>query len=114
MTMMPRLPASHAGTARGPAVLSCLLLALGLAGCATGPRQEASAAMRVSSVRVTTHRDSDDLLTAGLGRDGLRSMTAPVFADPAHPTAAELRRRALWSNSRGIAALMPGGGHGGW
>ena len=70
--------------------------------------------MLVSSVQVTTHRDGDDLLTAGLGRDGLRAMTAPAFADPAHPTPAELRRRALWSNWRGIADLMPGGGYGDW
>ena len=114
MTMMHRLSASYAGSARGPAVLSCLLLALGLAGCATGPRQEVSAAMLVSSVQVTTHRDGDDLLTAGLGRDGLRAITAPAFADPAHPTPAELRRRALWSNWRGIADLVPGGGYGDW
>ena len=70
--------------------------------------------MLVSSVQVTTHRDGDDLLTAGLGRDGLRAMTAPAFSDPAHPTPVELRRRALWSNWRGIADLMPGGGYGDW
>jgi hydroxybutyrate-dimer hydrolase len=51
---------------------------------------------------------------AGLGRDGLRAPMAPVFADPAHPTAAELRRRAIWGNWRGIADLMPAGGYGDW
>ncbi|RNF85490.1 hydrogenase [Lysobacter psychrotolerans] len=65
-----------------------------------------------SQVRVTEHRGNDDLLTAGLGRDGLRAMVPPGFADPASPTAAELRRRALWSNWRGIADLSPGGGYG--
>ena len=43
---------------------------------------------------------------------GLRSHVPPAFADPAHPTAAELRRRAIWSNWRGIADLAPGGGYG--
>lgn len=70
--------------------------------------------MLVSSVRVTTHREGDDLLTAGLGRDGLRAVTAPAFADPAHPTPDELRRRALWGNWRGIADLMLDGGYGDW
>lgn len=66
-----------------------------------------------SQLRQTEHRgEHDDLLSAGLGADGLRAMVAPAFADPAHPTAAELRRRALWANWRGIADLSPGGGYG--
>lgn len=64
------------------------------------------------ALRVTGHRDNDDLLTAGLGRDGLRAMLAPAFAHPERPTAVELRRRALWSNWRGIADLTIGGGYG--
>ena len=58
------------------------------------------------------HRDGDDLLTAGLGLAGLQAMVPPAFADPAHPTAAEARRRAIWGNWRGIADLSPGGGYG--
>ncbi len=65
-----------------------------------------------SALRITEHRGSDDLLTAGLGADGLRAAAAPAFAEPEHPTSAELRRRALWSNWRGIADLAPGGGYG--
>jgi hydroxybutyrate-dimer hydrolase len=65
-----------------------------------------------SAQRTTTHRDSDDLLTAGLGISGLRGLAPPPFADAAVPTAAELRRRAIWSNWRGIADLAPGGGYG--
>lgn len=65
-----------------------------------------------SAERISEHRGSDDLLSAGLGLDGLRAMTAPAFADPAAPTSAELRRRALWSNWRGIADLTPAGGFG--
>ncbi len=62
--------------------------------------------------RVTEHRGGDDLLTAGLGLDGLRAMMPPAFADPQRPTARELRRRAIWSSWRGIADLSPGGGYG--
>lgn len=65
-----------------------------------------------SAERATLHRDGDDLLTAGLGLSGLRSLAPPAFADAARPTAAELRRRAIWSNWRGIADLAPGGGYG--
>lgn len=62
--------------------------------------------------RTTSHRDGDDLLSAGLGLAGLRMLAPPAFADAAAPTPAELRRRAIWSNWRGIADLAPGGGYG--
>ena len=39
---------------------------------------------------------------AGLGKTGLGSATAPAIADPANPTAAELRRLAIWTNYRAI------------
>ena len=51
-----------------------------------------------------------DLLSAGLGLDGLRNP-----APPAGETSPELlRKRALWANWRGIADLAPGGGYGDW
>lgn len=49
----------------------------------------------------------DDLLTAGLGFDGLRG-PLPAPADPDRPTAAELRRQAIWA-SAGMAAGSGGG-----
>src|SRR5688500_6511837 len=102
MDKMPLLRTFTVGNA-------ALGLAVLLAGCvATGPRHTATDL----PMRVTEHRGADDLLTAGLGLDGLRAMTAPAFTDPDHPTAAELRRRAIWSNWRGIADLAPGGGYG--
>src|SRR5690606_38747794 len=52
------------------------------------------------------------LLTGGLGAEGLRSATPPAFADAAAPSREELRRRAIWTNWRGIADLAPGGGYG--
>ncbi len=64
--------------------------------------------------RSTGHRGDDDLLTAGLGLAGLQSIVPPPFADPEQPTASELRRRAIWSNWRGIADLSPTGGYGDW
>ena len=82
-----------------------------LAGCASTPTLHEAPPM-FTEQRATDHRDGDDLLTAGLGLAGLRAMAPPAFADPAHPTPVELRRRALWANWRGIADLVPGGGYG--
>lgn len=62
-------------------------------------------------VRVTTHRDGDDLLSAGLGLRGLAG-TSSRFAQPASPTPAELRRRAIQSSWKGIADLGTLGGFG--
>ncbi|MDN5782889.1 MAG: D-(-)-3-hydroxybutyrate oligomer hydrolase, partial [Luteimonas sp.] len=95
--------------ARAGTVLSLALL---LGACASGPQRDATEAPMFTSERSSDHRGGDDLLTAGFGLDGLRVMTPPAFADAAHPTAAELRRRAIWSNWRGIADLAPGGGYG--
>ena len=64
-----------------------------------------------STVRVTVHRDGDDLLSAGLGLDGLRGLPS-VFADPLQPDAGELRRRAIQSSWKGIADFGPLGGFG--
>src|SRR5688572_16905067 len=84
---------------------------LALAACAL-PRTAKESAPMFKDVRITEHRGGDDLLTAGLGLAGLRAMTPPALADAEHPTPTELRRRALWSNWRGIADLAPGGGYG--
>src|SRR5687768_17617553 len=86
--------------------------ALALAACATHPRNAKESAPVFSQLRTTEHRGDDDLLSGGLGLAGLRAMTPPAFADAGHPTPVELRRRALWSNWRGIADLAPGGGYG--
>ena len=84
-----------------------------LAGCATTAHRAAPKETAVfEHLRSSIHRDGDDLLTAGLGIDGLRAMAPPAFADAEAPTAAEVRRRALWSNWRGIADLGPAGGYG--
>src|SRR4249919_1048551 len=82
----------------------------GLASCATAPHSEAPSLF--TGQRATDHRSGDDLLTGGLGLAGLRAMAAPTFKDPANPTDAEVRRRALWNNWRGIADLGPLGNYG--
>ena len=83
-----------------------------LAACASGGARHEGSPDMFSHARSSEHRGADDLLSAGLGLDGLRSPVPPPFADPAAPTPAELRRRALWSNWRGIADLAPGGAYG--
>lgn len=60
----------------------------------------------VTAPRVSVHRDGDDLLSAGLGLDGLRNALPPAVANAQAPTAAELRRRAIYANWRGIADLV--------
>ncbi|HET9579624.1 MAG TPA: 3-hydroxybutyrate oligomer hydrolase family protein [Usitatibacter sp.] len=54
---------------------------------------------------------SDDLLTAGLGKSGLAG-AAPVPANPAAPTAAELRRIAIYNNYRALVDIAAAGGYG--
>ena len=54
---------------------------------------------------------TDDLLTAGLGKAGIGG-AAPGFVDAANPTAAELRRRVIYTNYRGILDPTAAGGYG--
>jgi hydroxybutyrate-dimer hydrolase len=53
---------------------------------------------------------TDDLLTGGLGWDGLQSATAPTLS--ATPTASELRRRAIYNNYRALVDMSTAGGYG--
>ncbi|CDG85865.1 3-hydroxybutyrate oligomer hydrolase family protein [Janthinobacterium agaricidamnosum] len=54
---------------------------------------------------------TNDLLTAGLGKTGLAGAT-PVYADPANPTASELRRNAIYSNYRAVLDIAANSGYG--
>ena len=62
---------------------------------------------------VTANYDgnSDDLLTAGLGKTGLGG-AAPVAANPLSPTGAELRKIAIFNNYRAILDISAAGGYG--
>ena len=53
---------------------------------------------------------SDDLLTAGLGKTGLASAVAPTTS--ATPTAAELRKLAIYTNYRALLDMTSAGGYG--
>lgn len=63
-------------------------------------------------VRVTDHRDDDDLVSAGLGLEGLTG-PPPGPMDPDSPTGGELRKLAIYHNWRGIGPLSPAAGLGG-
>ncbi|MEO7324849.1 MAG: 3-hydroxybutyrate oligomer hydrolase family protein [Dokdonella sp.] len=89
-------------------VFSCALAACAAPSPKTGNTMTTNL---VSAVRETAHRGDDDLLSAGLGLDGLRGKP-PAFADAAVPTPAELRRRAIHTSWQGIADLGPLGGYG--
>ena len=66
----------------------------------------------LGAVSVTTYDGStDDLLTAGLGKTKLGG-AAPAVADPLKPTAAELRRLAIYNNYRAILDITAAGGYG--
>ena len=54
---------------------------------------------------------SDDLLTAGFGQSGLPSAAATP-ADPAHPTAAELRKLTVVNQYRALKDTRPAAGYG--
>ena len=54
--------------------------------------------------------NSDDLLTAGLGKTGLASALVPAVS--AAPTAAELRRLAIYNNYRALVDMTAAGGYG--
>jgi hydroxybutyrate-dimer hydrolase len=65
------------------------------------------------SLRVTSYDGvSDDLLSGGLNLAGLVNPVPPGFADPLEPTPAELRRRGIHGNFRGIVDPVPAGGMG--
>lgn len=54
---------------------------------------------------------TDDLLTGGLGKTGLLA-AAPLFANAAAPTVAELRRNAIHTNYRAVLDYTAAGGFG--
>lgn len=64
-----------------------------------------------SSAGTSTSASVQDLLTAGLGKAGLAG-AAPAYASATAPTAAELRRNAIYANYRGLVDISAAGGYG--
>jgi hydroxybutyrate-dimer hydrolase len=72
-------------------------------------------AYRATATGAASTAAGQDLLTGGLGKSGIASTavaTLTVFADPANPTADELRRNAIQSNYRGLVDNTANGGYG--
>ncbi|HLR86501.1 MAG TPA: 3-hydroxybutyrate oligomer hydrolase family protein [Wenzhouxiangella sp.] len=92
--------------------LAGLLPALVLAGCATPhTHNQPLTAEQIDDIRITEHRDGDDLLSAGLGLAGLVAGPSAI-SDPGEPTTRELRQRAIQASWLGIADLGARGGYG--
>ncbi|WP_417623471.1 3-hydroxybutyrate oligomer hydrolase family protein [Paremcibacter congregatus] len=90
---------------------------LGLTACAA--EKESSVAQSVAPdflvgelVRTAYDGQSDDLLTGGLGFEGLQSPTPPGFHNPDAPTVEELRRYAIYTNYRALIDTSTAGGFG--
>ena len=84
-----------------------------LAGCGSGVGEQVNIKPAYLGVITTGVYDggNDDLLTAGLGKTGLAA-PAPQPVDPLNPSAAELRRIAIYNNYRAILDISAGGGYG--
>jgi hydroxybutyrate-dimer hydrolase len=100
---------------RRAAITAALTLAWGAILC-TEPALADAATPNVrpgwlGPVRLTEHRGDDDLLSAGMGASGLQT-GVPGYADSNHPTAAELRRQAIYSNYRALVDITTAGGYG--
>jgi len=102
--------------------LTALALASLLAACGNDDAQFNELPQGVTQLSATTYgatsvstgatAAAQDLLTGGIGKTGLGAATAPVYADAANPSAAELRRNALYANYRGLVDPSVNGGYG--
>ena len=93
--------------------LALLLGALAIAGCSSSTDVELNVKPSFVGTVDTKSYDgnTDDLLTAGLGKTGLQSATAPA-SGATNPTAAELRRLAIYNNYRALIDMTTAGGYG--
>jgi hydroxybutyrate-dimer hydrolase len=98
------------------AQLATALAAAGvLSGCLSGggdPEISLKPAFLGAIAKAFYDGATDDLLTGGAGKTGLGGAAAPAIANPAAPTAAELRRLAIFNNYRALVDVNPKGGYG--
>ena len=99
---------------RASSLVLASAVALVLAGCGDDetPTESNVKPSFVGTITKSTYDGiADDLLTAGLGKTGLAG-AAPGVAVPASPTAAELRKLAIFNNYRAIVDMATNGGYG--
>jgi hydroxybutyrate-dimer hydrolase len=82
-----------------------------LSGCAGALLVNTKPAFVTTVTAKSYDGSSDDLLTAGLGKTGLGG-AAPAVANATAPTAAELRRLAIYNNYRALVPVAANGGYG--
>ncbi|MDO5623985.1 MAG: 3-hydroxybutyrate oligomer hydrolase family protein [Pseudomonadota bacterium] len=93
------------------AAAACLLSACGGGSGADAPVN--TLPIGVASAHSTAYDGvTDDLLTAGLGASGLQAAAPPAYADALKPTAAELRRAAIYYSYRALVDMTEAGGYG--
>jgi len=95
-----------------------LAVVTALSACGDHSRDESPAALNqkpayLGAITTTSYDGTtDDLLTAGLGATGLAAASAPVYNDPANPSARELRRNAIFANYRAVLDINANSGYG--
>jgi hydroxybutyrate-dimer hydrolase len=93
--------------------LAILVTSLAIAGCSsTSVELNLKPAFVGTIVSASYDGNTDDLLTAGLGKTGLQSAAAPAIADVNNPTGVELRRLAIYNNYRALLDMTTVGGFG--
>lgn len=95
-------------------LLSTTLLGLLVSSCAISGNETTKAPdfLVGDLIRVQYDGKSDDLLTGGLGVNGLQSPTPPTFQNPDKPSPAELRTYAIYTNYRALSDTTTAGGFG--
>ena len=94
-----------------------LALPLALAACHrhhdSGPDENVRPEYLKGAIVSTTYDgNTNDLLTAGLGKTGLGSATPPTVAVATAPTVTELRTLAIYNNYRALLDMTANGGYG--
>jgi hydroxybutyrate-dimer hydrolase len=100
---------------RKASIVASSVALVALSGCSGSdtwtPEQNLKPAFVGAITKNTYDGNADDLLTGGLGKTGLQG-AAPVSANPLAPTAAELRKLAIYINYTALVDVTTRGGFG--